>query len=209
MCNLFQWQATFHFWKVVANCINFSWMKFYSFFYTSSLSVHSTDMEYGVIFFVSNNQPHASNRLTQKLWSRWKTLSLLIQSNKIYIISFKVESTTVMLDIDGLCRVSKHLLSQNCKQLEVDHSNVGLTIDFCAFLNVSSLKKIVHNSCFQKVKWSLRHVRKGSDAFLEHNYFKSSQDSFHQRLFSCHYLTADQSVQAGSDLGGGFDQQLC
>jgi len=58
-------------------------------------------------------------------------------------------------------------------------------LDLCAFLcNVSSLKKIVRNNrWFQKMRWSSRRVRQGSDASLEHNFYKSSQDRFRQRLF--------------------------
>jgi len=43
-----------------------------------------------------------------------------------YSVSFKVESTIMLLAVEGLYRVLEHSLSWNCKQLEADQSNVGL-----------------------------------------------------------------------------------
>jgi len=44
-----------------------------------------------------------------------------------YSVSFKVESTNALLDVEGLYRVSENFLSWNYKQLEVAQSNVCLT----------------------------------------------------------------------------------
>ena len=135
---------------------------------------------------VWNHQQHAGDRLIEKdeTYDIMKSLNSVKRNLFMHIVT---PSLSWVHWCDAWCWRSLQIFGTFAFiELQATRSsNDCLAIDLCAFLcNILSLKKIVRNNrCFQKVKWSSRRVRQGSDASLELNFYKSLQDRFRHRLF--------------------------